>query len=111
MNWSNSVLVLGDAQPIEEILELALLILEPPQRLGTIVRRRPICRSRAAGPTTWKTALGAVRRLRKRSIFSCIPIHLALPARHGAVDDFQQPIRSAPKREGEEWPSRSATTP
>src|SRR5437764_4693445 len=46
-------LVLGVAQPLQELLELALLLFEPTQRLGAILIERPIpARSAvaAAGP-------------------------------------------------------------
>ena len=74
MNWSNSVLSLGKAQPLQEFLELALLVFQAPQRFravlveGVIAARRP----EPAGRIAHRIAAVDGRRLHLVSNSSCV---------------------------------------
>ncbi len=53
--------ILGEAQPLEEFLELALLLFEPPQRLGPVFIESAIAAGRRAAPPP--LAIAAALRL------------------------------------------------
>src|SRR5690606_41081084 len=84
-------LVLGEAQPLQELLELALLVLEPAQRLGAVfVERRVAARRRLPEAVTARAFAHPVH-LRLH------PLHLVLPALRAAIASASH--RSAPYHE------------
>ena len=69
MNWSNSRLVLGVPQAIEELAELALLLFEAAQRLGAVLVEGAV----AAGTRVpHHSPPPGLIFPRMRSIFSCM---------------------------------------
>src|SRR5579885_1324531 len=89
-------LVLGHAQAIEEVAELALLVLEPAQGLGAIFVEGPIA------------ARGIMRPRRAAAHLRAHPVHLALHALHLVLPAVVAAVvitashASAPYREGED---------
>src|SRR5579863_8860682 len=75
-------LVLGEAKPIEEIAELALLLFEPLERFGPIIFERTVAARRRAAPVA---AAEAVHPGAKAIHPSLQAGHLAFPTIHAVM--------------------------
>src|ERR1043166_3444167 len=93
-------LVLGEAQPVEEVAEFALLVLEPTQRLGAVLVEGMVAARRRPLPRT-APALHAVAHA-AHLLFH--PLHFALPALAATTTHALAPDHEGEDREAHRPP-------
>src|SRR3954471_13811257 len=91
-------LVLGEAQPIKEVAEFALLLFEPPQRFGAVLVKSVI--AARAGTTPAAELLAHARQLVFHAVHLAVPALAALTSRRLAPED--EPEDGEPDRPPED---------